>query len=566
MIEPAGFEPVTRRERREKEEFSRALLAATPTVWGTASLVVINAAVFTLMVVRGVSLIEPTIEDLLRFGADYGPVTASGQWWRVVSSAFVHIGVVHLLLNMWGLWQGGQLAERFYGHGPYLTLYIASAIGGSLTSLAWNPGIVSAGASGAIFGVYGALLAVVVLHRREIPAAIFQDLRKSTVAVVGYNVFYGFVTPEIDNAAHLGGLATGFVVGVCLRRPMPELGSAAGPSAEPIAPARTGVRTQLVRLAPVVIGLALAAVGAKRRVEAAPEVRSERHFDLAVEAWGQGDTSRAMAELDAALALQPDDARSWSLRGELVWAGGDRGGASECYRKAIALAPDYAYPRLRLGWTEQDAGNLQAAHAEFTRAIELDLEYTDAYFARGWVRAQTGRALEALDDYDRALALDPGNEDARLHRAHTLRDLGRHPEALPVFQEHAAKDDERALLSALVAWTLRARLGDRDAASAELRTRLGTYSASNPEARIGSFLLGELEQDSLLAEIEGRDRRSPNGQPIELCNARYFVGVKALLDGEDQRARDSFQQSLLTRAIDTPLFAGAQAEIAELER
>lgn len=567
MTEPSGHpEPVTRRERREKDEFARALVAATPTVWGTLGLVVLNAAVFALMVLRGVSLMEPSGEDLLRFGADYGPLTTSGQWWRILTSTFVHIGLFHLLLNMWGLWQGGQLAERFYGHGAYLALYLASGIGGSLTSLAWSPTIVSAGASGAIFGVYGALLAVVALHRREIPTAIFQDLTKSTIAVVGYNVFYGLVTPGIDNAAHLGGLATGFVVGICLRCPMPELGSDRPASTEPVALARSGLRTRLVRLAPVVVGLALAAFAAKHRVEAVPAVRSDRHFDLALEAWGKNERDRAMEQLDAALALQPDDPRSWSLRGDLVWAGGDRSGASECYRKAIALAPRYAYPHSRLAWNEQDAGNLQAAHDEFTRAIELDPQGTQPYFGRGWVRAQQGKPQEALEDYDRALARDATNEEARLYRAHVLRDLHRHGEALPVLQAHAAKGDGDSHFSGLVVWVIRARLGEREAASAELRTRLQDFGADASSTGMASFLLGDIGREALLEQVEGRDVRSGNGQQIELCDAWYFVGVKALVDGDAELARSAFEEALDTHAIDTPLYASAQVEIAQLER
>src|SRR5688572_21918712 len=355
VIGPAQqCEPGTPRDRREKEEFARALIEATPTVWATVSLVAIDVAVFALMALLGVSIFSPSIEDLLRFGADHGPSTASGQWWRLLTAAFVHIGLVHLLLNMWCLWQGGQLAERFYGHAAYLALYLASAIGGSLTSLAWNPSIVSAGASGAIFGVYGGLLAVVVLHRRVIPAAIFEDLKKSTVAFVAYNVLYGFAMPGIDNAAHLGGLATGFLAGICLRRGLPVPASSAGEAAS-AAPVSAS-RTNFVRLAPVVIALALGAFGAKQRVEAAPSVQAERHFDLALVAWREQDMEQALKEVGAALALDPDDARSWTLRGELVWARGDRSGAIESYERAIALASDYAYPHVRLGWARQDSG------------------------------------------------------------------------------------------------------------------------------------------------------------------------------------------------------------------
>ncbi len=555
--------PITRQETREKHEFVGALFAATPTLWGTKFLVALNVAVFGLMVLRGVSPLEPTIDDLLRFGADYGPLTVSGQWWRVLTAAFVHIGLVHLLLNMWGLWQGGQLAERFYGHGAYLALYLGSAIGGSLTSLAWNPSIVSAGASGAIFGVYGALLAVVVLHRHEIPAAIFADLRKSTVAVVGYNVLFGIATPGIDNAAHLGGLALGLVGGLCLRRPLPKLTSTAALGTDSVTSPGASPRARLLRVVPVVILLTLATVAAKLRVGASPAVRAERHFDLALDAWSNGDAKRAMTELAKAIVLQPDDPRSWSLRGDIVWAGGDRRDASASYRKAIEVSPEYDYAHLRLGWAEHGGGNLDAAYAEFKRAIELDPRNSAAYLARGWVQAQRGRPKDALDDYERAIALDATDDYARWCRAHTLCDLRRYPEALAAFQEFAAKDDERGLSSALCAWTIRARAGEREAASLELRARLEGHAGAATSGQIGSFLLGDLGQQELLDEIRGE---STNGQTIELCDAWYFIGVKALLDGEDDRAKWALQRAINTRKIETPMFASAAVELAELER
>jgi membrane associated rhomboid family serine protease len=91
------------------------MVEATPRVFVTPAIIIINLTIFAAMLVFGVSPIDPNIEQLLKWGADYGPVTLNGQWWRLLSCAFVHIGALHLALNMWCLWNLGRLAERMFG-------------------------------------------------------------------------------------------------------------------------------------------------------------------------------------------------------------------------------------------------------------------------------------------------------------------------------------------------------------------------------------------------------------------------------------------------------------------
>jgi len=556
---PAGEQPV----RRDKDELARALSAAVPSVAGTKLLIALNVAVFGLMVSRGVHPLEPTVGDLLRFGANYGPAVAAGEPWRVLTCAFLHFGLLHIALNMWGLWQGGQLAERFHGHAAYLALYLASAVGGSLASLAWHPGVVSAGASGAIFGVYGSLLAVARFHRSELPPGMFAELRKSTIGVVGFNVVYGFLTPGIDNAAHLGGLATGFVAGLCLRRPLPRA-VAAGAEARP---GSAETRTRPARFAAVALLLVAAALVAKLRLGSVPEVWFRRHIELALEFARIGDGQRALAELDEALRIEPGRASAWGLRGDVLWMS-DRDAACECYRKAIALDPEYAHPHERLGWAKLNRRDPEDAQWEFKRAIDLDPDEPEAYHGRGAARAQMQLPQYALDDLERALALGDRHDDVRLARAFVLRDLGRGSEALPVFQEVAAKtDDKRAPLCALVAWTIRARAGEREAASAELRERLSGVGITDAASRlIGSYLLGELTHERVVLEVSAAATHDGRGPPIEVCDAWYFVGAKALADGDAEFARWAFAKAVDTKRLETRLHAAAVAELAAMER
>ncbi len=201
-------------------QFQRMLAQQTPRVYVTFTIVGLCITVFVLMVATGVSPIAPSIKSLLQWGADYGPKTLHGQFWRLFTCMFIHIGVIHLLCNLWAFLSVGPLVERLVGNVSFLLVYLWSGLLGSLTSLYYEPNLVSAGASGAIFGVYGAFGAILLLRRSTIPSAVLTHLRSSTIAFVGYNLIYGFITPQVDVAAHLGGLVTGFGCGLALAQPL----------------------------------------------------------------------------------------------------------------------------------------------------------------------------------------------------------------------------------------------------------------------------------------------------------------------------------------------------------
>ena len=134
---------------------------------------------------------------------------------------FVHYGLLHLLLNMWALFQTGHFVEKLFGRGIFTLGYLGSGIVASFTSLFWHGDkIWSAGASGAVFGVYGLLFGFMLRERQSIPSSVFRPLLKSTLTFAGYNLLYGMVHPQIDNAAHLGGLIGGLALGWLMALPV----------------------------------------------------------------------------------------------------------------------------------------------------------------------------------------------------------------------------------------------------------------------------------------------------------------------------------------------------------
>ena len=188
--------------------------AEQPRAFVTQALIAINVLVFVLMLARGVSFVSPSPEDLLRWGADFGPLTLGGQWWRMFSSMFLHFGIIHLGFNMYVLYQVGIYTEVLYGRAKYIFLYLMTGVMGNIASLMIHPLSVGAGASGAIFGVYGAFLGYLLMRRSVIPKQAMQQMVRSTTMFLGINLVYGLMSPRTDLSAHIGGLVSGFLLGL----------------------------------------------------------------------------------------------------------------------------------------------------------------------------------------------------------------------------------------------------------------------------------------------------------------------------------------------------------------
>jgi rhomboid protease GluP len=136
------------------------------------------------------------------------------------TSLFIHFGIVHVVLNMLALAVFGPLVERLYGSATYLLIYLFAGVAGSLASVSWHPGINSAGASGAIFGILGALLAAPLRAGDTFPVDIVRSIRHWFMVFLGWSLYAGFKYKGIDYAAHLGGLVSGFLVGLVAARPI----------------------------------------------------------------------------------------------------------------------------------------------------------------------------------------------------------------------------------------------------------------------------------------------------------------------------------------------------------
>ena len=178
----------------------------------TTILVGLNVLVFVAMVATGVSFTSPNTDVLLKWGANWGPYSLGAQPWRILTSNYLHIGIIHIFFNMWCLWNLGQLTERILDRWTYIIAYTLCGIGGSLASLWWHPMVVGAGASGAIFGLAGLMITVFYFGSLNANKAAIRPILRSLISFAGYNLLIG-LAPGIDNSAHIGGLLTGLGLG-----------------------------------------------------------------------------------------------------------------------------------------------------------------------------------------------------------------------------------------------------------------------------------------------------------------------------------------------------------------
>lgn len=195
----------------------------------TPILIDLNLIIFIIMVCSGAGIVSIDSEMLVKWGGNYGPLTKDGEWWRLLTSTFLHGGLMHLLMNMYALLFVGLFLEKPLGKGGYIVFYLLTGLIASITSLWWHADKVSVGASGAIMGMYGVFLALLVT--KIYPPDFSKAFLASTSVYVLFNLVSG-LQGGVDNAAHVGGLVSGFLLGLLYvpymkrkkaNQPQPEL-------------------------------------------------------------------------------------------------------------------------------------------------------------------------------------------------------------------------------------------------------------------------------------------------------------------------------------------------------
>lgn len=212
-VDPAQLDPAA----RELLVFQRRLFTSTPNLWVVKGLIALNVAVWAIQVAMGVSATSPTASILFEWGGNLGTaVHEDGEYWRLITATVLHGGAIHLAFNMFALWIIGQTVERVLGNAGFAATYVVSGLAGSIASVIATPDVVSVGASGAVFGILGAQLTGLLSPRVGLPKSMRGRVLRDGLFFIGINLLFGFSVPNIDNAAHMGGLIAGLICGAAL--------------------------------------------------------------------------------------------------------------------------------------------------------------------------------------------------------------------------------------------------------------------------------------------------------------------------------------------------------------
>ena len=299
-------------EREARQGFPLPGMVKTPIV--TWALLSANVVIWLVATAAG-GTEDP--EVLLNFGATFGPLIARGEYWRLFTAMFLHVGPVHLLFNSFALFVFGRLAERVFGHFRFLTVYILSGLSGSVASYLLGSIAIGAGASGAIFGVLGALVAFFAAQREAFGAVAWQNLT-GLLLLAAINLAFGFAVPGIDNWAHMGGFAAGTVLGLALA---PRYGLVKSPFGTPMSMVRTALLMRKWWVVPAVLSLLL--MGVWMATVTLPDNPYSRVY-RAESYFMQEEYEAAFDELEQAIRLNETMAEAYLLRGRIFVALGDK--------------------------------------------------------------------------------------------------------------------------------------------------------------------------------------------------------------------------------------------------
>ena len=202
---------VVEQEQKDADEIKTAMKPAGNNLYITYCLIAVNTLIFILMVIDGAGFFAENPLVHLKWGSNYAPLTLSGDYWRLITNTFIHFGIIHLVMNMYCLYIIGAYLEPMLGRVKFISAYLCTGILASIVSLWWHSEPTnSAGASGAIFGMYGLFLAL--LTTDLIPQSVRKGLLQNIGIFIFYNLAYGMKS-GVDNSAHVGGLVSGFIFG-----------------------------------------------------------------------------------------------------------------------------------------------------------------------------------------------------------------------------------------------------------------------------------------------------------------------------------------------------------------
>ena len=341
---------------------------------------------------KHISVTSPTSDQIIQWGGNYGPLTFSTEPWRLVTNLFLHIGFLHLLANMWALFVLGRLAESVYGRWTYLSTYLLAGTAGSIASLLWNPMGVSAGASGAIFGIAGALIATFFVGKLPLPKENRNYILITLVVFAGFDLLYGVWKAGVDNAAHIGGFVIGLALGLFLGH---HLGSAS----------RARVFRERLLLGAVMFVFLFAVVVWSRNGYVADVERARVLIN-------KGVVGEALRDLQVAAKRRPNEPYILLLEGEAYRKNGELPKAEAAFKQITQLKPNDPIGWNNLAEIYVAEQKLPESAAAWVKLAELSKNGGAlAWFNAGQTYAHMDKYADAINAYQKAIALAPNTAE-----------------------------------------------------------------------------------------------------------------------------------------------------------
>lgn len=385
----------------------------------TSAILALNVLVFLVTAIATWKTGRGTIGEfdsrlLLRLGADYGPLTLDREWWRVFTCMFLHGSVIHIAANMYCFWDFGRIAERIYGSLRYLSIYLITGIGSSLASLAIHPNSVSVGASGAIFGVVGALVVPFYAKRLQLPSPVMKSMLRSLVTFIALNLVIGTIIPVIDNAAHIGGLIGGLIFGAVWTRLAKS----------------EAYNSSVAKVAAVSLILCATLFAGAQRLQ-----RDKILAWQAVTALDSGNRQLALEKAQQAVARRPKDVPAHNVLGEVYFEKAQFEDAARQFEESRRLDPKDAYAQARLGASYAHLGRWKDAEPLLREALRREPEDAETLLYLGAALRGMGRADEALQEIQKSVRHNPGSANGQYALGSLLMEKGEIPQAIAAMRE-----------------------------------------------------------------------------------------------------------------------------------
>ncbi|NLW56244.1 MAG: rhomboid family intramembrane serine protease [Firmicutes bacterium] len=360
----------------------------------------LNLAVFLLEIILGGS---KNTEVLIRLGAKYNPRLWMGEYWRLLTPLFLHAGWEHFLFNSLALLQLGTIVEKFFGKLKFCWIYLISGIFGSLAGAIFRPDVISVGASGAIFGLLGAL----VYFSIRKPLTARKIFGRSLWLMLGVNLCLGFIIPGIDYFGHLGGLIGGllsaYAVGLVQKDFIPD------------------------RWVWMVVLLSVLSISIKTALTP-PANNWHLSFDAGRSALARGDIEEAQMKLEESLVLNPRSGMAKKMLASLYLEQGyhalnreDLDEAVLFLEKSRSLDQSNRVAERQLlraylyrGFARYNAGDLSGTEEDCLKGLALDDEIEGFHYILGAVYYRQNKIPEAIREMERVLMLNPKNKNAQV--------------------------------------------------------------------------------------------------------------------------------------------------------